>query len=171
MYLTEYLNLNKIKRKDFADKLNISYNHLNVVLSANKKPGEKLCKAVKKETRGEVTIDDLLSYYEKYHKPKKHSTECQSYTCAPSEKLVRSKSSSEFIKNLSHIKPLEISLCINGVVLFRKVLHCEENNGEKGYNYCDDKLKLRCRISDESKDKSGEIIEQGIPPVDPDTSI
>ena len=52
-------------QKDFADKLNVSYSHLNNVIAKRIVPSRELADLIHKETNGEITVGrDQLSSYE-----------------------------------------------------------------------------------------------------------
>jgi DNA-binding transcriptional regulator YdaS (Cro superfamily) len=60
MELRDYLHVNKIKKKDFAAKLEYSIPYFGRICEGLKKPSKRLAKAIEIATDGEVTIREML---------------------------------------------------------------------------------------------------------------
>jgi len=166
MKLYDYLNKNLITKKEFAKKVGCAYNYLCEIVREEKTPSIKLIKAISKYTGGVVSVNDLLDQKNVGNQKKQKKVRCNSNVSANSQNLITPHCKKQIVPNLSHSKPLEISLSINGKVLFTKQLHGYYQDGKQGYDYCDEYLKVKCRITPENKKKINEILEHGIPLVD-----
>lgn len=57
MKLKEYLDINGISIKEFADKLDYTRTHISQLVHSKQKPSEKLKRQISKLTKGQVTFD------------------------------------------------------------------------------------------------------------------
>lgn len=64
MDLKTYLELKRILLKDFAEIIGVSPATISNYLNWHRKPTLEIGRRIEKATKGKVTIDDLLSYWE-----------------------------------------------------------------------------------------------------------
>lgn len=60
MDLREWLFRKRITVTDFAKKVGVSRNHINAIVNNRGRPGPELAKKIQEETKGEVTVMELL---------------------------------------------------------------------------------------------------------------
>lgn len=61
MQLKEYLRLNGLRIKDFAELLGYSRTHMNEVMLGRRKLPKKLSNAIERATNGQVKADEIVS--------------------------------------------------------------------------------------------------------------
>lgn len=61
MQLRDYLHHNKIKKKDFAEKIGFNVNYLGAVAEYVRKPSKKFAMIVEMITEGKVTMDEIMN--------------------------------------------------------------------------------------------------------------
>lgn len=57
MKLKEYLDVNGVSIKEFAEKLDYTRTHISQLVNSKQKPSEKLKRQISKVTKGQVTFD------------------------------------------------------------------------------------------------------------------
>jgi len=62
--LKTYLNMKGIMLKDFADIIGVSASAISNYIHWHRKPTLEIGRKIEKATKGKVTIDDLLAYWE-----------------------------------------------------------------------------------------------------------
>jgi transcriptional regulator with XRE-family HTH domain len=60
MDLREYLKLNKIKQKNFADDVGISEAYISLILSGRRMPSVPVALQIEKASKGKVRAIDIL---------------------------------------------------------------------------------------------------------------
>jgi 3,4-dihydroxy 2-butanone 4-phosphate synthase/GTP cyclohydrolase II len=60
MQLAEWLSLNGIKRKDFAEMVGVSPAHITQLCDGKSWPGRDVAERISRETGGQVTANDFL---------------------------------------------------------------------------------------------------------------
>lgn len=60
MKLDLWLFMNKITKKDFAARLQVSRGHLQEIVSGKRKPSVKLAKKIEELTEGKVSKEEVL---------------------------------------------------------------------------------------------------------------
>lgn len=60
MKLDLWLFMNRITKKDFAARLNVSRGHLQEIVSGKRKPSVKLAKQIEELTQGKVSKEEVL---------------------------------------------------------------------------------------------------------------
>ena len=61
MKLSEYLRINKISHKDFAQKIGVTRSFITNVLNKKRNPSLKLCLKIEAETKGKVKTKELFN--------------------------------------------------------------------------------------------------------------
>lgn len=64
MDLKTYLDLKNIKIQDFADIIGVDSSTISRYIHWHRKPGLDIANRIVKVTKGKVTIEDLLAYWE-----------------------------------------------------------------------------------------------------------
>lgn len=68
MNLRDYLKIQEITVKEFADEIRYGQTYLYRIITGSLKPGAKLAKVIVEATRGQVTFEDLQKTHEDYAK-------------------------------------------------------------------------------------------------------
>lgn len=61
MHLKTWLEVNKIRQHDFAEKIGITRSYLCSILNGHRKCGKYLAKRIEKHTKGDISYDDIVS--------------------------------------------------------------------------------------------------------------
>ena len=61
MKLREYLQQNEIYEADFGSSVGVSQSHINNIVLGKKNPSLILAKRIEKETKGQVTVYDMIN--------------------------------------------------------------------------------------------------------------
>ena len=61
MQLRDYLHIKRIKKQDFAAKVRYTVGYIGKVVELIKRPGRKLAEDIERVTKGEVTVEEMLS--------------------------------------------------------------------------------------------------------------
>jgi predicted transcriptional regulator len=64
MYLKIYLDSRNFDQKEFANAIGISPGAVSNYISGTRKPTLKIGRMIERYTKGKVTIDDMLDFYE-----------------------------------------------------------------------------------------------------------
>ena len=174
--LKDYLEFYKISQKDFADRLNISYKHMNEIINDETNISEELMLAISLITDIDVNLifyvenkKRIYNYLMKKYKSEKEINKfLNSYSLKEMEekKWIVLKDESSFAqKALDLLEFLKISNFDNiDNYLERKVLYKkkEDSNNKKTYLWikrCDE-LSKNQKVTDYNKEKFNHLIEE-----------
>jgi hypothetical protein len=166
MDLREFLEKNGIKRKVFAGMLGITIQHLNAIIIGFAKAGDKTIAKVEHLTKKAVKEADLLREYNIKNSNKKADDAPGNYCCAPEQSFVAPHIKHNILPDVSHNKPLEICLTVNGQNLFRHVFHGYVEDDKQSQNCCQKDMKVNRRVTYSQLDIVNDILNHGIPLID-----